>query len=383
MIQILFTDRDLVPVGHPLAYWSDLDVVGRFNEPGSGTFRTAAVPEVVDQIQPGNRVVVIRDGEEFISGPIEKPGPYSWSVNDGGVTGYGEFAVTFAEDDALIASRITYPDPTQTSTNQTSVSHWTATATNAETVMRSLVNLNAGPGALLARRVPQLVLGDVAGVGDTVSITTRFEPLGDALRRVALAGGGLGYRTRQVGGSIVFEVYDPDDKSHQVRFSRALGNLRAVTYENEGPTATTVIVGGPGELTARTIRERTDAGMESSWWRVERFADQTQTAVTDELDAAGDQVLAENGEQVRITTVTIDTPNQRYGIEYGLGDQVSVELFPGVQVSQVVRGFHLQADANGGELLTAVIGTQEASRDPAWVKVGRDLARRLGQLERK
>lgn len=383
MIQILFTDRNLVPVGHPLVSWTDLDIVGRFNEPGSGTFKTAARPEVIDQAAPGNRVVVIRDGQEFISGPIEKPGPYQWSVNEGGVAGDGDLSITFAEDDALMAGRVTYPDPTAASTAQTVVPHYTATGVNAEVVMRALVNLNAGPGALTARRIPGLALGTLAGVGSNVTISTRFEPLGDCLRRVALAGGGLGYRTRQVNGQILFEVYAPADKTKQVRFSRSLGNLRSLSYEPEGPTATTVIVGGPGELVARTIRERTNATDEAAWWRVETFTDQTQTSVTAELDAAGDQVLAENGEQVRLSTVTVDTLTQRYGVHYDLGDLVSVELYPGVEIAQVVRGFHLQADPEGGELITALIGSQEASHDPAWVKVGRDLARRLGRLERR
>jgi hypothetical protein len=382
MIKILFTDRNLAPVGDPLASWSGLDIVGRFNEPGSGSFTTPAIPAVVDQAQPGNRVLVIRDGQEFISGPIEKPGPYTWSINEGGEQGDGTLQVTFAEDEALIVGRRTFPNPAAAATAQTTVSHWTSTA-NAEVVMRSLVNLNAGPGALAYRRVPQLALGALASVGSAVDFSTRWEPLGDALRRVALAGGGLGYRTRQVGTSILFEVFQPDDLSAHVRFSRRLGNLRALTYEPEAPTATRVYVGGPGELTERIIRERVDAAAEAAWWVVEDFVDQTGTDSTAELDDAGDQHLAENGEQARLTTVTVDTETQRYGEHYNLGDLVSVELYPGVELSQVVRGFHLQASPDGGELVTAVIGTQEASRDPMWVKVGRDLARRLGRLERR
>ncbi len=383
-IQILFTDRNLVPVGDPLPVWRELDIVGRFNEPGSGSFKSPVTPDLLDQVQPGNRVVVIRDGQEFLAGPIEKPGPYQWSLgNSGDDAGAGLLTVTFAEDEALVAGRTVYPDPTVAATAQTTAAYWTRTAANAELVLRDAVNLNAGPGALLARRVPGLVLGTLAGVGSNVTITSRWEPLGDLLRRVALAGGGLGYRTHQVGQSIAFQVYQPRDLTGAVRFSRGLGNLRAITYEPEAPTATVAIVGGPGELEARTIREVVDSAGAASWWRLETFLDQTQTSVTAELDQAGADALASAGEQARLTTVTIDTPTQRYGYEYGLGDRVSVELYPGVEIQDVVRGFHLQANPKTGEIVTAVIGTQEASRDPGWLKIGRDLARRLSQLERR
>lgn len=383
-IQILFTDRNLVPVGDPLPVWRELDIVGRFNEPGSGSFKSPATPDLLDQVQPGNRVVVIRDGQEFLAGPIEKPGPYQWSLgNSGDDAGSGILTVTFAEDEALVAGRTVYPDPAVAATAQTTAAYWTRTAANAELVLRDAVNLNAGPGALTARRVPGLVLGTLAGVGSNVTITSRWEPLGDLLRRVALAGGGLGYRTHQVGQSIAFQVYQPRDLTGAVRFSRGLGNLRAITYEPEAPTATVAIVGGPGELTDRVIREVVDSAGAASWWRLETFLDQTQTSVTAELDQAGADALASAGEQARLTTVTIDTPTQRYGYEYGLGDRVSVELYPGVEIQDVVRGFHLQANPKTGEIVTAVIGTQEASRDPGWLKIGRDLARRLSQLERR
>jgi hypothetical protein len=383
VIQILITDRNLVPVGDPLTTWQSLDIVGRFNEPGSGSFNTAATPQVLEQLQPGNRVLIIRDGVEFIAGPIEKPGPYQWSIEDGENAGYGSIGVSFAEDDALIASRVSYPDPTVAATAQTVVDYYTATAVNAEVVMRDLVNRNAGPGALVARRIPHLALGSLASVGSNVTITSRWEALGDLLRRVALAGGGLGYRTRQSGSQILFEVFQPTDKSRQIRFSRGLGNLRSVTYEPEAPSATAVIVGGQGDLSARVIREVVDSAGVASWWRLEKFLDQTQTDVTAELDQAGTDALTENGESVRLATVTVDTPTQRYGQHYGLGDLVSVEYIPGVEQAQVVRQFHLQASPDSGELVTVLIGSQDASRDPAIVRLGHDLDRRLSRLERR
>lgn len=380
-ITILVTDRNLIPVGDPIAVWSDLEVVGRFNEPSSGSFKMPATAANLTLLAGGNRVLVLRDNEEFVAGPFERPfGPYTWDAEKGGP---GEVTVHFADDSALIAGRVTYPEAEAVATDQTAVEAWTAVGINGEEVMRLLVDLNAGPGALLERRIPKLVLGPLASVGGLVTITSRFEPLGDALRRVALAAGGLGYRTRQAGQNIEFQVFGPLDLSGTVRFSRGLGNLRSLTYEVEAPTVTAAIVAGQGEGTARTIREVTDPAAIAEWWRLEKFIDQRQTNETAELDAAGAEAVTDGGQRIKISTVTVDTDDQKYGIHYGLGDQVAVEYVPGLQRTDVVRGVQFQASAETGELVTALIGSQEASGDPAWLKVGRDLARRLGILERR
>lgn len=376
-VTLLITDRNLTLVGDPVSTWTSLDVQGRFNVPMSGSFKAPATPAVMNQLGSGNRVVVVRDGAVFAAGPIEKPGPYNWQVG----AGPGEITVNFADDSALIAGRLAYPDPTRAATAQTTTASWTMTDT-AENVLRALVNLNAGPGALANRRVPQLALGPVAGVGSTVSTTLRYDPLGDAMRSAALAGGDLGYRTVQVGSQIQFQVYAPADRSANVRFSQALGNLRSLTYDPDAPTATVAVVAGQGEGTARQIREVVNTSGVTDWWRLETFLDQRQTNVVAELDAAGNEALVSTGEQAKLTTVTVDTPTQRYGHEYQLGDRVTVELWPGTQVVDVVRGFHLQATPKDGEQMTAIIGSQEATRDPRWLSLGHELYRRVGRLER-
>lgn len=380
-VTLLVTDRNLAPVGDPISTWTNLDIVGRFNEPISGSFNAPADTDLMAQLQPGNRIVVVRDGAVFTAGPIEKPGPFQWEAGGGDNGGRGKVTVHFADDSALVAGKLAYPDPARDATTQTTATSWTMTA-SAEAVMRALVNVNAGPGALAYRRVPQLVLGALAGIGSTITLTLRYDPLGDALRSAAIAGGGLGYRVAQIGTTIEFQVYAPVDRSAHVRFSRELGNLRSLTFDPEAPTVTAAIVAGQGEGTARQIREVTDATAIASWWRLEAFVDQRQTAVLAELDAAGREALASGGEQAKLTTVTIDTVDQRYGRDYVLGDIVAVELWPGAEVADVVRGFHFQANPKSGEVMTAVIGSQEATRDPRWLAVGRDLYRRIGRLER-
>lgn len=375
---VLITNEDLEVVGDPISAF-EIDVVQNFNAPDSGSFKAVAYPDVIDQFQPGNRAVIMVDGEVFTSGPIEKPGGYEWAV--GGEEEPGTITINFAGDESSIAGRLTYPNPAQTATTQTSA-YYEATA-NAETVIRNLVNLNCGPGALATRRIPNLIMGDVAGVGSSVVVKTRFESVTEVSRALAISGGGLGFRTRQVGTDIVFSVYAPEDKSGIARFSRGLGNLISVKYEISKPTATTVIVGGEGEAEVRTIVERTNSGEEGDWGRVEQWVNSSsQDAGSGGLDQAGDEALAANGEEVQLATVTIDTGDVRYGKHYGLGDLATVEVYEGVELTETVRSAHFTYTPEEGKQISILVGSQEATRDPEWLRITQRLAGRLGRLER-
>lgn len=384
MITLLVTDRHLNLVGDSIDDWQSLEVTLRFNEPASGTVAAPATSTLRTQLDPrladpgavdwARRLVVVRDGQVFCAGPVEAPrNPHEWAI-EGEASGDGLVTFNFTDDLALVAGRLVYPNPALAAGSQDVAEY--AASDNAELILRDLVNRNAGPGALAARQVPELVLGPLAGVGATITARARFEPLGDVLRRVALDGGGLGFTTTQVGDEIRFGVYAPADLTNQVRYSRGLGNLRSFTNEVMAPTVTTAIVAGQGEGAARTIRERINAAAEAGWWRIEQWHDQRDTDATAELDQAGDEALAEGGETARIATVTVDIDGQRYGVNYQLGDRVGVET-----LSEVVRGVQLQATPESGEVITSIVGSQAASSDPQWLVVSRDLARRLGRVE--
>lgn len=383
MITLLVTDRNLVKVGDPIDGWTALSVTPQFNAAGAGTVTMPATPAVLDQINAdGARLVVIRDNQYFMGGPIEKVGPFVWSLDDNGTSADpGVITVSFTDDFALIAGLITYPDPTVAATAQTGTAQYTASATNAETLLRNLVNLNAGPGALTARQVPKLVLGTVAHVGTNVNVATRFEPLGDVLRSVALAGGNLGFRTIEAGGNIDFTVYDPADLSSQIRFSRGLGNLRSVNYDPAAPTVTVAIVGGDGTGTSRTVREVPDDDAVTKYWRLEQFVNQGSTSDTTVMDQAGEQALSTGGEQAQLTAVAVDTDVQRYGRDYALGDIVTVEIYPGFEVTDIVRAVTLTADPNTGEVVAPLIGTGAAVTTTKQLKLYNALERRVGLLE--
>ncbi|MFE6903780.1 siphovirus ReqiPepy6 Gp37-like family protein [Streptomyces sp. NPDC057717] len=381
-IQLLVTNDAMVVQGDPLVDWIDLDAIKNFNEPGSGSVTLPALPEVMAQLQPGNRLTVIRDGAIWMTGPMEVPTDYSWSVD--GDPGPGQVKVNFSDDLATIAGYITWPEPALTWAGQHGATWRKWDATNSETIIRTLVNENCGPGAISARRIPNLVLDAVAGVGTNTAEKSRFEPVLDVCRRTALSGGAIGFRVQQVGTQLKFGCYAPADKSATARFSDGLGNLRSVAFKQSAPGLTHALVAGT-ELEGNTIRtyvEVPNTGAAAAWWRVERYLDGgADNDTKGELTAAGTAEVADGAAPIELSTVTVDTDDLKAGRDFDLGDKVAVALPHGLQVTDIVRSIHLQASPETGESVTTLVGSPDATNDPQMVQLIRTLSRRLGRLE--
>jgi hypothetical protein len=166
-------------------------------------------------------------------------------------------------------------------------------------------------------------------------------------------------------------------------FSWALGNLAELATDPDAPVATVAIVGGTGEGASRIVVERADAGAVSSWGRKEIFVNQSGVSDSTGLAQYGDQALAEKAEKVGLSAVAVDSPHMRFGVDYGLGDRVSVVLASGVLVTDVVRAVTVKAIPDQGELITPQIGSTDATTDRGTTAVLREMLRRLGRLERK
>lgn len=386
-IQLLITDRNLNVLGDPLSGWMNLSCELNFNQPGSGSVTLPAHREYMELLQPGHRIVVIRDGDIWCAGPLEEPQDYTWDLQ--GNASPGTVKVNFSDDLARVAGYLTYPEPTKTFATQTTTADVVRklTAVNAETIIRTLVNENCGPGALAARRIERLVLDTVFGVGTNRTVSTRFQPLLDACRTAAAADG-LGFRTRQVGTQIRFGVYAPADLTRTARFSAGLGNLRSVSFTMAAPTATQELVQGGNDPAQQATPANTRSyvevasGAAADWYRVEKLVDKSGTDDADgELTQAGTLEFGNDNPQASLSTVTVDTEDLAAGRHFWLGDRVTVELPTGLELTDLVQTIRLEATPNEGELVTSVVGSSDKSTTTATVRLVRDLARRLGRLE--
>ena len=79
-IKLLVTDRNLNVLGDPIAGWTKVACDLNFNAPASGQVTLPARPEYVQLLQPGNRLVLIRDNSIWCAGPLEQPQDYAWDL---------------------------------------------------------------------------------------------------------------------------------------------------------------------------------------------------------------------------------------------------------------------------------------------------------------
>src|SRR5690606_8703480 len=289
-----------------------------------------------------------------------------------------------------------WPDPAEPWAAQPTGEWWSMVDEPGGDIIRALVDATCGPSARAERRIPRLVVAPDVGVGGDTTCNTRFEGLLEACRRVAVASGDIGFRTRQVGRDIVFEVYEPRDRTGSARLSFGLGNLRYLRAKRSAPTVTHALVTGTepdpdsedGPMT-RAFVEVADTGAAATWWRVERHVDGSADTDDDgELTQAGVEELAGGSAPVELATVTVDVPDEPgrpgtglvAGRDFDLGDRVAVALPNGDQVADIVRNMHLQATPRSGEHVTSLVGSPEATSDPAVVQLVRGITRRLGRI---
>lgn len=387
MLQVIARGSNLERLGY--VPWRRLAITLRDLAVSTWSITITPHPNVVDKLVPGNGVIVLRDGEQILSGPVEDDGPRIRSADDEESTGPGLLTVGGGSDLAIVAGELAIPDPTQPINMQTAVAYDMRSGA-AETVIKGYVGDNVGVGRPIWRndvtgqRLVTIAADQLRGT--TVSYSARFDPLMDIIRRISEVGGGLRPRVTQSGTDLVFDVYEPVDRSGSVRFAWDIGNLHEVSWTRSAPTTTHVVVAGQGEGTARTFVERKDIPAAEQWRIVTRtFVDQRQTGDTAELEEAGDEALAEGGREGVLSATAVETAKVRFGRDFGLGDQVRVEPELDVSFVDVVDEVRIEADADSGrENVHITLGTPQGDeRLPEVYRIVDQLARRIVALERR
>lgn len=360
-------------------------------------------------------LIVQRDGKTILSGPItyiEQALQQTTTVRLAGV-----------DDTVILSDVLALPVP--------SGPPYTAQAYDSQTgpaadVMRHYVNVNCGPSAILPRRRHGLTVPTGASVGKVVTANARFHSLLELLQSLALASGDISFKIVQVDDHLEFQVTAHQDKTRSVVFSPFFGTLRGYRYSISRSTGNYVYVGGGGEGIDRTIFEKgDDASITYFNARIERFRDRRDTSDPVELEQSADEEIAARANLTRLELKPIETARLRYGIEYGLGDKVSVitstrtvgsqisttptklsaflaTYFPvefqvatskaiigtldkSLLIQDTIREVQIVIKEGDGEVISPVVGTADSGREAIMelYKIRRDDSRRTANLERR
>lgn len=361
------------------------DLVGfsavlRFNKVGGWALTLRADHPLVDTLRaPGGGLIVTGPAGVLLSGPTLRAKRVQTAADP-----IGAWELEGADDSVLLAERLAYPDPANAAGSQAAA--YDVRTGKAETVAKGYVTANLGASALVARRVTGLTVEADAARGLTVTERARFDTLGELLERV-VSTSGLGFEIEQSGSALVFKVYEPTDRSATIRMDVENERLTSAEYAYGRPGATHVVVAGQGEGAARTIVERQDAATATAWGRrVEIFKDQRNAAAVAELEQAGDELLAEKGGTIESISVTpSDDQTMRYGVDWGLGDRVTV-VVGGSEISAIVTEAAVVV-TDAGVKVGATVGNPEAAaaaREPeaAVAATQAEQGERISNLER-
>ena len=314
--------------------------------------------------------LLIQDGDATVlSGPVTGVEP---DVADKSVT------LTGVSDLTHVADRLTYPNPALPGGQQTSDAYYKRTGP-AETVVRDMIHVNAGAGAIAVRRADGFTVAASQGRGVTVTTNLRYKNLLEESRALARLGGVTFDAVQEQDGRVVLRFRVPADRSRSVRFTAGNGGVTGGTYSLAAPTATTVLVAGQGVGTARNIIERSRP---TTWGRrIEVFKDQRDTDDAAELEQSATEQLDEGEAGAGASFTVVETPGLVYGVDYRLGDRVTVEL-GAATISEPVRAVELSWDGHG-RTASLTLGDHDQADDktPAWVKRIKNLDARVRGME--
>lgn len=282
------------------------DLVGaqfvlRHNEVGTWSVSLHATSPMADLLRtPGYGLIVTGPNGVIMSGPTAAT-QLAQTEDDP----QGTWTITGFDDSIILADRLAYPEPSNADVS-TQDSARDVRNDVAETVIKQYVDVNLVSGPAV-RQVAGLTVATDGGRGSTVYGVARFDTLQELLNGLAQTGG-LGYRIEQSGTSLVFDVYEPVDRSALVRLDIDNGRLSSADYQVEAPLVTRAIVAGAGEQEERlyfegTLTQSTDA--ETLWGRrIERLVDARSTQEADEFEQESAETLIDEGKTRVALTVT-------------------------------------------------------------------------------
>jgi hypothetical protein len=334
--------------------YTDLEMIPRFNATGVWSLKVhadAALASALAQPRWGIQVIHNPTGSTVLSGTtrlidkVRTPDSHEWEIH-----GF--------DDNVWLERREVKPQPA-TSSPPYSTDEYDVRTGVGSTILRQYVDVNAGVSATSERRVVGLGLGVDPLVGDSVTGRGRWQILMDLLQELAAKAGGIGFRVVQVGSTLEFQTFQPIDRTATVIFSLETQTLGGYRYSIEVPSVNYVYVGGGGEGTARTIRERANTTEIALWDRIERFVDRRDTSDTAELDAEGDKQLAEGATAKSLAWTAIDRPGQTYLSHYSNGDRCTA-VIDGESISDVVQETRIKLVGGEATKIAPFIGTPGA-----------------------
>jgi len=256
------------------------------------------------------------------------------------------FALSGVDVFGVLASRVTYPVPTEPAGT------WTDThdvrSGVGSTVAAGYITANMGAGALVDRQIGSVSIVD-GGVGSAVSWSTRLEPLSQTVSAVCRSTGVVCRATMPTPGVLRYTFTTGRDLSEQ----RMVGDRGAPAAEFEtfraAPVGSTVIAGGSDVGTSRLFAVATDGA--TGLDRVETFYDVNNLTTASAVAAAARGALIDRQAQQTVDLAGFDI-GVSYLDDFDVGDIIGVDIVSlGERFSAVVDAVAFTVTAESATVL--------------------------------
>ena len=360
-------------IGDPLS----VVVTERFNGVSTGVVTVSAAHHLMTPLTtPGVRLTVdyhpsgTSQTRRVLSGRISH-----WEGDGPSVS--GTVALSVEGDFRKLREVLGWPVPGNALGSQSSA-YYTPASAPAETVLK-----NAATANMVTRLgLPITVAADSAR-GANVKVTSRFHTLEDRLVQ-AVEGAGLGISMVQddTSGAIVLDVFEP--AAYPRDLTEQGGTVLSWSWSRTAPRATRVIAGDQGEAAARSFTTTIDTARESEWDDVvEVFIDARDTADAATLTQRRADALAEGAPLSGLSIELAEAGAFRYGVTGGVavGDEVTVEVGPGVTITDVLRECTLSWTKDAGFKVSPAVGAVTDSPERTMARFVSRLARAVKDLQ--
>lgn len=348
------------------ANFEALNLTPIHNAVGTAEFTLAANhPRVADLMAPGARAIVTYGGtavtDIVVGGPIR-------AISGSGPASRATVTFSIEDDYRVMAQILGWPNPGESIFNQgydddgEFLGDYHRIQGPAETVVKGFVAANNPRLGL-----PITLAADL-GRGADIDVRMRMHPLTERLMP-AVDQAGLGVRVHQTsldadGGGLTLDVYEPVVRERVL--TESSGILIAWGWSQGGPNNTRVIVGGQGEGIDRDFTMKTDTARETEWGTAsihEVFRDARDVELGNYalLEKRADETLAEGAPTAGLKLTLAETDTFRYGRTVLVGDMVTVQVAPGVEITDVLRSVSLDYTVSNGLEIQPVVGDQTAT----------------------
>lgn len=353
----------------------------RFNDVGGWTLSATAASRTAALMSETGGIIITRDN-------LDGSGP--GVVFSGLVTRYeldaNRLEVGGVSDEQVLNDRPGSPDPT--TEGPPYVTEADLRDGTCSTIMLEYVKYNAVPGfAAGSRAIAGLEVGVDHGLGEHRFGQPRWVSLLSLEQELASLDG-LRFQVLQSDRStatITFTVTQPLDRSGIVVISEGRGTLGAWKRVVNRPSATAVVTLGQGQGVNRIAVRTTDGAASSRWGHeIEIPDDRRDISDPEALAQASAAALIDSSEDVLVAYTPRDVPSLRWGIDYDLGDLVTVVLPTGEILQEIVRGVDLtlttpDSQSAAAEVQAIISTPGDAADDPA-SRQQRRLTRRVSRL---